>query len=183
MKNFSDIWLLEYQKIAGLGAAQEFKLRMLANKHGLKFTDNKSGKETLAASAFSASDTESAVFVHFDSRVTPEEKSFLTTTRQMRNKLLHCDFGEFVSRLEKLMENQLPKSTVRKIAIPEDGQGIIEALTAAQANFSSLPTVDDSKDTDIFGRFLSCANRGALREAEKTYHRSIAILDRLLEES
>ena len=182
MKNsFTDIYIEDFKKLAALGAVQEFKSRMLANKHDLKFT-NKKGKVELAASAFSSSDTEEAVFDFFDKEINSEEKIFLSSTRQIRNKLLHCEFGEFVSLLEKLIEAPLPQTALRKITLGDGAEGILKSLKGALANFRNLPTVDEENDTDIFGRFLSCASRGGLKAAIAPFERSISILDRLLEQ-
>jgi len=74
----------QYKAAAGEGALYELRMRLLADK-----------VPALQQSAYGEKleDVEGLILVHFGNALTDEEKTLLKRCRQLRNKILHCDFG------------------------------------------------------------------------------------------
>jgi hypothetical protein len=74
----------QYKAAAAEGALYELRVRPLADK-----------VPALQQSAYGErlEDVEGLIVVHFGSALTDEEMTLLKLCRQLRNKMLHCDFG------------------------------------------------------------------------------------------
>jgi hypothetical protein len=83
----------QYKVAAGEGAIVELKMRLLADKVAAlqKFAHDQR-----------LEDVETLIANHFSNALTAEEKATLAVCRQLRNKILHCDFHAARQKLDQL---------------------------------------------------------------------------------
>jgi hypothetical protein len=132
-----DAFEQQYKAAAAEGAIVELKLRLLADKvpELQRFAHDKK----LGA-------VETLIEKHFTDALTAEEKATLTLCRQLRNKILHCDFRAARQKLEE-MGIATARGGVKKIDIVGlSATGIIAKIASVKAdvpgtfqNVSELP--------------------------------------------
>ena len=83
MQSPREIFQRQFKAAAAEGAVYELYIRLLADK-----------VPELRQSAYGErlEDVEGLIVVHFSSALTEDEKNHLKLCRQLRNKILHCDF-------------------------------------------------------------------------------------------
>jgi hypothetical protein len=116
---------LQYKAAAAEGAIVELKLRLLADKvpELQKFAHD---KELRAV--------ETLIGKHFSDALTDEEKATLALCRQLRNKILHCDFRAARQKLEE-MGIATERGGVKKIDIVGlSATGIIQKIAGVKAD-------------------------------------------------
>ena len=79
-------------------------------------------------------DVEELIVVHFGSALTDEEMTLLKMCRQLRKKILHCDFGAARKKLEELGTNR-QGGNVKTIDIRGlSGRQMIDKISDVAAN-------------------------------------------------
>ena len=168
------VFLEQYKFASGEGAVVELKLRLLADKIPSlqKF-----------AHAQNIEDIENEVAQYFGQALSEDEKSILALCRQLRNKILHCNFS--VAR-EKLVElGAEPKSTgVKKVDLNglNAAQILAKAKQAIAGNQGTFEHVSESATTtpgSVFGWLLEVGVAGDLLKAVSAFRDAAAIVDRL----
>jgi hypothetical protein len=168
-----EIFEQQYKEAAAEGAIVELRLRILANKvpELRKFAHEQNLK-----------DVETPITQHFAASLTEEDKSTLMNCRQLRNKILHCDFRAARKKL-----NDLGVKTQRGNIKKADASGLSAAQLVEQMervfadDESAFEYVSDSAvgADDIFAWLLEVGNAGDFIEATRAFEQAAAIVDRL----
>jgi hypothetical protein len=161
-----------YQRAAAAGSLLELKLRMLC-------------EAVPALQGFAhvhkLEDVEEQVVSHFAGHLSVSEKALLASCRQLRNKILHCDFRAARERLTEA--GAAPGSgQVRFIKLDPTSVTANEIRTAIQNVPSSFRSVADTSSTEegtVFGWLLELGASGDFELAAKTFQGAVALLDRL----
>ncbi len=151
----------------------ELKLRLLADKvpELQKFAHDKK----LGA-------VETLIGKHFSGALSDDEKATLALCRQLRNKILHCDFRAARQTLEE-MGIATERGGVKKIDIVGlSAAGIIEKIANVKAdvagtfeNVSELPSAAGT----VFAWLIEVGVAGDFIRAAECFARATAIVDRL----
>jgi hypothetical protein len=177
-----------FQLFAEVGKAavlQELKVRLLASKTN-EIKDS--------AHEYKVVKTEEAVVSHFlaKSMICDEEKDLIEKARQIRNKILHCEFDEAIKRIEELIGAALPGPSVLAVKFENDSDGaaILRKLASSQAAKAEGPknyvtTVDQliPEEAGMFGLFLNAVQKGAFNAALEIFKKSNGIIERLITET
>lgn len=166
-------WYYQFKIAAGEGALCELKLRLLAGK--LPALQEMAVSERLE-------DIERAVADAFKDHVSVADVDLLRRCRQLRNKLLHCDFFELRKRLGA-MGVAARSSVVRSVTMApnEDADSMIRKIEGAAKGLLGT-RVADTASTDegtIYGWFAELANSGDLADAIGVFRKTCDLLDRL----
>jgi hypothetical protein len=167
----------QYKVAAAEGALYELYMRLLADK-----------APELQQSAYGErlQDVEGLILVHFSSALTKDEKNHLKLCRELRNKILHCDFHAARKKLEELGANP-ETGNVRKTDITGlSGREMMEKIAAALANApgTSQYVADlGSRAGTVFGWLLEAGRAGDFAKAAESFARGAAIVDRLASNS
>ena len=164
----------QYKLASSEGAVLELKLRLLADKIP---------QLQEFAHAQKLEDIESEISRHFGEALSHHEKSTLGLCRQLRNKILHCNFS--VARetlallgiepqpggvrkvdLSLLTATQMAAKTQRAIA---GQQGALEYVSMSQ-------TINPGS---VFGWLLEMGSAGDFSKAAQAFQEAAAIVDRL----
>jgi hypothetical protein len=99
-----EIFERQYKAAAAEGALYELYMRLLADK-----------VPELQQSAYGErlEDVEGLIVVQISSALTEDEENHLKLCRQLRNKILHCDFHAARKKLEELGVNPQPGNVRR----------------------------------------------------------------------
>jgi hypothetical protein len=165
----SDIFLAEYKGAAGEGAIIELKMRMLADKVP---------KLEQYAHAKHLEDVEEQIVTLFAADVTDAERDSLRLCRQLRNKLLHCDFRSARTKLHELGAPP-QRGEVRKISFGNaTGKELVQRLLAgASDDTSAFEYVADLSTADggVVGWLFELGAAGDYRQAIGVFRRTAAI--------
>jgi len=161
-----------YKQAAAAGSVLELKLRMLCEAvPGL----------AVFAHAQRLEDVEGHVVNHFTDHLSSSEKALLASSRQLRNKILHCDFREARERLKKT--GATPESgKVHLIKVDVTTASADQIRTALQGGTDSFRAVADTSSTGegtVFGWLLELGASGDFELAVKTFQEAATVLDRL----
>lgn len=156
--NPSDVFVDQYRVAAGEGAVLELKMRLLANKvPALRpYLDEKPEEQIIAL---------------FTKELQGNEAEQLRLCRQLRNKVLHCDFARARSKLHELGAPQI-RGGVREIQITDPSpKGLVKHLTDALADkpgsFRHVADLTSRSEENVFGWLLELGAAGDfLRAAE-----------------
>lgn len=168
-----EIFEQQYKAAAAEGAIYELRMRLLADK-----------VPQLQQSAYGErlEGVEGLIVVHFASALTDDEKSLLTLCRQLRNKLLHCDFRSARKKLEELGTNP-QRGGVRRTDISGlSGRQMADKIAAAVARVpGSSQYVGDLPQGagTVFGWLFEAGAAGDFNRAVDSFARGAAIVDRL----
>jgi len=166
----------QFKVAAGEGAAVELRLRLLADK--LPSLQH-------LAHAQKLENIEKEVAIHFATKLTKEEKEILALCRELRNKILHCNFSVARERLNDL--GAKPQSgCVRKIDLGSMGSsGKLAKLEQAilQKQGSLVSEAPTKQPGSVCGWLLEAGNAGDFTAAATAFRNAAAIVDRLAEES
>jgi hypothetical protein len=164
---------LEYKQASGEGAIYELRMRLLADKI-----------PALQATAYAArlEDVEGLICNHFTSALSQQEKDQLKTCRQLRNKILHCDFTAARDKLRALGQ-PTQSGGVRKIDIAgltgnQMAQKIL-AATSGDPNSSVAVATAAQQAGTVFAWLLEVGQAGDLASAAASFAKAAAIIDRL----
>lgn len=170
----TDQFLEDYKTAAAEGATVELKLRLLADKiPALQEFAHKRKLENV----------EAAVTRHFATDLSDANKETLRLCRELRNKILHCDFRVARDRLEELGVPR-PHGSVKKVDVSGLSRAqIAERLTKATADIKdSYEFVADTQTTDpgsVFGWLYEMGQAGDFHYAVAEFEKASTILDRL----
>jgi hypothetical protein len=172
-----EIFEQQYQAAAAEGALYELYMRLLADK-----------MPELQQSAYGErlEDVEGLIIVHLSSALTEDEKNHLKLCRQLRNKILHCDFHAARKKLKELGADPQPGNVRRTDISGLSGRQMAEKISSALANASgSSEYVADlaSRAGTVFGWLLEAGGAGDFAKAADSFKRGAAIVDRLARNS
>lgn len=170
----SEIFVEQYKAAAAEGAIVELKLRLLADKIP---------ELQKYAHAQRLEDIETEVAQHFGCLVSEQDKNTLSLCRQLRNKVLHCDFRAARDKLEEL-GNETQHGGVKAVAVSGLSlASMVEKIRGAVAGVEGMfQYVADTSSTDpssVFGWLLELGAAGDFRAAVDAFRNASAIVDRL----
>jgi hypothetical protein len=172
-----EIFERQYKAAAAEGALYELYMRLLADK--VPELQQSAYRERLE-------DVEGLIVVHFSSALTEDEKNHLKLCRQLRNKILHCDFHAARQKLEELGANPQP-GNVRMTDISGLSARQMAEKTAsavAHAPGSSQYVADlGSRAGTVFGWLLEASEAGDFAKAADSFAHGAVIVDRLARNS
>jgi hypothetical protein len=168
-----EIFEQQYKAAAAEGAIIELRLRVLANKVP-ELREFAHEKKLL--------DVETPITRHFAAALTEEEKSTLALCRELRNKILHCDFRAARKKLGELGA-ETRRGNVMKVDVQAlSGAQIAEKMTRVVKNVEGTSEyVADSAPgaDDIYGWLWDAGAGGDFIQAVSAFARAAAIVDRL----
>jgi hypothetical protein len=173
MNSPREIFDRQYKAAAAEGALYELYMRLLADK-----------VPELQESAYGEKleNVEELIVAHFASALTDDEKSHLKLCRQLRNKLLHCDFHAARKKLGELGANPQPGNVRRTDISGMSGREMREQITRALANApgsSEDVAALGSRAGTVFGWLLEAGGAGDFAKAAESFARGAAIVYRL----
>lgn len=173
MRSPVEIFEHQYKAAAGEGAIIELKMRLLADKvpELQKFAHDQR-----------LEDVETLIANHFTNALTAEEKTTLAVCRQLRNKILHCDFCSARQKLEQLgiatQSAEVKKVDIRGLSAEQ----MIEKIAAVKTNtvgafeyVADLPFQAGS----VFAWLIELGVAGDFIQAVKCFAGAAAIIDKL----
>lgn len=175
MKSPSEIFFVQYKAAAVEGAAVELKLRLLADKIPAL---------QQYAHAPKLEDIETALAEYFGDLISDEEKKTLVLCRQLRNKIIHCNFSVARDKLNELgVETQ--SSGVRRVGLAglSRPQMIEKIANAASGNDGTFDFVANSPATNpgsVFGWLMEMGTSGDFTQAVDAFGRAVTIVNKLL---
>lgn len=168
------VFLEQYKFASGEGAVVELKLRLLADKIPSlqKF-----------AHVQRLEDIENEIAQYFGKTLSDKDKNTLALCRQLRNKILHCNFSVARQKLAEL-GTESPSGGVKKVdlAALNHAQVQSKAEKAIAGNPDTFVYVSDSPTTNaasVFGWLLEVGASGDLIAAVKSFREAAAIVDQL----
>lgn len=168
------IFLDQYKVAAGEGAFVELKLRLLADK--IPSLQRYTHAQRLE-------DIEAEVATHFGDALSEEDKQTLALCRQLRNKILHCNFSSAREKLEELGIKQQSGGIGRTDLAgmnSSDMRTKVKATIAGEPG-TSVPVMASPTTTagSVFGWLLEVGNAGDLLAAANAFRRASVIVDQL----
>jgi hypothetical protein len=165
-------FISRYQRAAAAGSVLELKLRMLCEAvPGLH----------VFAHVHKLEDVEEQVVSHFGEHLSVSEKALLASCRQLRNKILHCDFRAARERLRNA--GAAPGSgNVRFIKLDPTSvtaDQIRAALQDVSGSFRSVADTSSTEEGTVFGWLLELGASGDFELAAKTFQEAVDLLNRL----
>jgi hypothetical protein len=174
MRNPSDIFIDQYRVAAGEGAVLELKIRLLANKvpRLRPFVDKH------------LEHVEEQIIGAFAEHLSGAERAQLQTCRQLRNKVLHCDFPSARSKLHELGAPEV-RGGIRQFRFTnQTPEGIAKDLEDAASGSVAGREVADmtaKADANIYGWLLELGSAGDFQRAADIFRLTCGIIDRLVE--
>jgi len=172
--NPSDIFVDQYRIAAGEGAVLELKMRLLANKVLAlrQYLDEK------------LEDVEEQIIALFGKELQGNEPEQLRLCRQLRNKVLHCDFPKARSKLHELGAPKV-RGGVREISIADPSPGgVVQLMTDAVAgtpgSFRHVADLTSKSEVNVFGWLLELGAAGDFGRAAEIFRVACKIVDRLV---
>ncbi len=163
--------LPNFKAAAAEGAAVELKMRLLAGKIP---------KLQKHAHSCKLMDIETDLIEHFGTALSDEDKETLRLCRDLRNKLLHCDFRAHRDKLGELGNEPSP-GTVIKIDLTvlkvEEVKRKIEGVRAGTEGIRVADT--PTKEGGVFGWLLEAHYSGDFLKACDAFKKAAEIVDRL----
>jgi hypothetical protein len=163
----------QYKVAAAEGAVYELKMRLLADKIP---------ELQQAAYDRNLADVEKLIIKYFDGSLNTDEKSTLELSRELRNKVLHCDFRAARDKLTSLgVETRRGNVKRAEISAPSSAE-MAEKIGAVITNTpSTFEYVADTKAQPgaVFGWLLELGVSGDFKRAAECFARAAAIVERL----
>ncbi len=167
-----DAYVEQFKVAAGEGALCELYLRLLAARTP--------GLEATAVDA-RLEDVELGIGRSYAEHLDADDVDALKLCRQLRNKLLHCEFHVARQRLHALGAPQQTGGVVRVELGEARGIAVLEMLHEATEGRGGA-VVSDSRNTTegtVMGWFLELGASGDLTSAASVFRRVSAIVMRL----
>jgi hypothetical protein len=168
-----DVFEQQYKAAAAEGALYELRMRLLADKipalQHSAYGERLEGVEELIAG-------------HFGSVLTVEEVALLKKCRQLRNKILHCDFAAARKKLEELGANPQHGNVKRVDVRGLSGREMMDKISDVRANVvGSFQFVAASPTSAgaVLAWLIEAAVAGDLKLASASFARAAEIIDRL----
>jgi hypothetical protein len=163
----------QFKRASAEGALYELRMRLLADKVP---------QLQLEAYDAKADNVETLIVQHFANALTDDEKDMLRRCRQLRNKILHCDFLAMRNKLKELGKKVGP-GNVKRINVTgltgkEIGEKIEDALTDRLGTFEYVANTKPVAGT-VYGWLFELGAAGDFVLAADVFTRARAILDRL----
>jgi hypothetical protein len=170
----STVFINQYRTAAGEGAVLELKMRLLADKI----------PELQQYCGDRLEDIEGEIVRVFADDLRDGEAAKLKISRQLRNKVLHCDFPTTRSKLREL---GVPSVTggVRQIAITAktpDGirRQLEDGISGKDGASHAVADLTRRGEGRIFGWLLECGAAGEFLMATDAFRAAAEIVDRLI---
>lgn len=144
----------QYQEVAGLGCLIELKLRLECDVvPELSKWSYESDLNII----------EEKFLDHYKNKITEEERANVVKARQLRNKIIHCNFKGLLNKVQdsKLVE-----------------VGVVHQFKLSTGTLKSVPETT-KKEGGIFGWFLEISTNGSMKEAIEIFKKTIQAIDRL----
>jgi hypothetical protein len=169
-----EIFEQQFKDAAAEGAIVELRMRLLADKVP--------ALQTLAHAEHLV-DVETLIVEHFFSALKDDEKEALRLCRQLRNKVLHCNFHAARKALNQLGVDT-ERGNVKKIDIrgPTAGDELVEKINSAtRGDKTTFTYVADSGDKpgSVYGWLMEAGEAGDFIKAAAAFKEAAAIIDRL----
>lgn len=157
-----------FAEVGRLAVLQELKIRLLADK-------TEAIKET--SQARSASAPTNAVIDHFakQNMLTPDEGKLIESTREIRNKIFHCDFLDAMILIERLIGEPLKPSGIRVLQF-KSGVALTDEAPKCIRNIPK-------DEAGIFGPLIQMHSSNGFKLAAKKFEDAIRIIDRVINEA
>lgn len=177
MKTPTSIFQDAYKEAAGEGAIIELKMRLLANK----VTELRD-----FACVKNLEDVESQIVVHFANELTEQDCQTLRLCRQLRNKVLHCDFHAARGKLAELGVSSSGQGGVQRVDVSGlSGRQIAETISAVVSGTTSIAKsmadTSSTREGSVYGWLLELGNAGDFTNATEAFKAAAVIVDRLIE--
>jgi hypothetical protein len=163
----------QYKAAAAEGAVYELRMRLLADKI-----------PALQKSAYGArlEGVEELIVGHFASALAEEEQALLKSCRQLRNKVLHCDFAAARRKLEELGTSPQHGNVKRVDIRGLSGRQTIDKIGDVRANVigsfqyvGAWPTTAGA----IFAWLIEAGVAGDFKLAADSFARAAGVIERL----
>ena len=167
-----EIFEQQYKDAAAEGALVELRLRLLADK--LPDLRSVAHDEKLEK-------VENLICEHFADALTDDEKAALGLCRQLRNKVLHCDFRAARGKLERL-GTDAQRGGAKRVALHGLlGNQMAEKLARAEAgDETAFEYVADLQGPGtVFAWLIEAGGAGDFNQAAEAFSRASQILHRL----
>lgn len=129
-------------------------------------------------------DVETLIVQQFAAVLSDDEKRTLELCRQLRNKILHCNFKAARKKLQQIGAEP-SRGDVKKVNISGlSGKEMLEKLTSAAGNVAgSFEHVADlpAGPGSVYGWLIEIGQAGDFVQAVDAFKRGAAIVDRLAE--
>jgi hypothetical protein len=163
----------QYNQAAGEGAVLELKLRLLANK--VPELEPYVGERL--------EEVEEQIVRLFKKVLLEGEPERLRLCRQLRNKVLHCDFPKARAKLHEMGVPPV-RGGVRRVSISNfSGEGIkqqlLDAASGKPGASQEIANLVAAPRSDVFGWLLELGNAGDFRRAAEVFSEASGIVDRL----
>lgn len=169
------MFIEQFKNASGEGAVLELRLRMLAAKipELKKFAYDQK-----------LQDIENEIIKHFLHMLSDEEKNLLALCRQLRNKILHCDFSEARKRLVSLGAEPhaagVKKVDLHGLDTNQIADKIHDIISGNSDSYECVSNSEATTSRDVFGWLMEVGAAGDLDNAVEAFRRAIAILDKLV---
>lgn len=164
----------QYKAAAGEGAIVELKMRLLADK--IPALQKLAHDQKLE-------DVELLIAKHFPNDLSADETETLKRCRQLRNKILHCDFRAARTKLNELgvetERGDVKRVDIRGISSPAQ---LVETIARVKANIpGSFEYIGDGPFIagSVFGWLIELGNAGDFVRAAECFAGATRIIDRL----
>jgi hypothetical protein len=167
-----EIFEQRYKRAAGEGALVELRMRMLADK--VPELQSVAHDQLLVK-------VETLICEHFAATLTPDEKTTLELCRQLRNKVLHCDFRAARGKLEQLGTEPQSGGAKRVALHGLLGTQMAEKLASAgTGDETAFEYVADSRGPGtVFAWLIEAGGAGDFDQAADAFARASEIVNRL----
>jgi hypothetical protein len=163
----------QYKAAAAEGALYELRLRLLADKVP---------ELQKLAHAQRLEDVETLIVSRFSSVLSEDEKETLRLSRQLRNKILHCDFHAARNKLKKpgidTPRGDVKKADVRGLSGSQMVEKIADLVASVPGTFDYVADAKVGAGI-VFGWLLEAGLAGDFNKATEVFARAAAIIDRL----
>jgi hypothetical protein len=173
MNSPREIFERQYKEAAAGGALIELRLRLLADKIP---------ELQKLAHDVRLEDVETLIVQHFATALSEDEKTTLRVCRQLRNKVLHCDFRAVRGKLEQLGADT-QRGNVKRVDIRGlSGTQMAEKIVRVEAeDKTAFEYVADSGagPGSVFGWLIEAGEAGDFNQATDAFARAAVIVHRL----
>lgn len=171
-------FLEAYKEAAGEGAIIELKMRLLANKIS-ELQD--------FACAYKLEDVEAQIVCYFANEISEQDCQALRLCRQLRNKVLHCDFHAARGKLAELGVptgyGGVQKVDIQGLSSRQIEQKIGEVSSGKVNIAQTIAGSSSTKEGTVYGWLLELGMAGDFTQASNAFKAAAVIVDRLIESS